>query len=282
MKRNEKRWTDEKFIEVVKSSKGIKEILEKLEIDSSNHFYKTIKNDIARLGIDISHFRKETWNRITIEQMKIALVESSSIPQVLKKMELRTHFENYSKLKNKIVEFKLEEFSQLTKRMFKPKKSGYLDSHGYHRIGNKKVHRIVMEQMMGRELLTTENVHHKNGDRADNRPENLELWINYQPRGQRIDDQIGWAVEMLNRYAPELLNTDNINKIKCNDEIEIEIILPENRNGKALRKLTNEEVKAIRIESKNGFSRSKLAEKYKVSMNTIHAIVKRLTYKEVE
>jgi hypothetical protein len=36
-------------------------------------------------------------------------------------------------------------------------------------------HRWVMEQIVGRPLKPTEHVHHKNQDRADNRPENLEL-----------------------------------------------------------------------------------------------------------
>ena len=88
-----------------------------------------------------------------------------------------------------------------------------LDKSGYVRIkigeGNGckdwiKYHRYVIEQFLQRKLFSFENVHHKNGNKADNRIENLELWVTKQPKGQRPEDLVEYANWILKTYNNEI------------------------------------------------------------------------------
>lgn len=74
-----------------------------------------------------------------------------------------------------------------------------------NRDGTIRVHRLVMSQMLGRPLLPSESVHHRNGVKTDNRPANLELRIGAHGMGQTVEDRVRDAVSLLSEYAPELL-----------------------------------------------------------------------------
>lgn len=75
---------------------------------------------------------------------------------------------------------------------------GHLSANGYRIIHvngqNMPEHRAVMEHMIGRPLLRRETVHHINGNRQDNRPENLELWVSAHGKGQRVEDIVDFVV----------------------------------------------------------------------------------------
>lgn len=106
---------------------------------------------------------------------------------------------------------------------WQPHRPGWLNEAGYKNISvNGKVyleHRFLVEQLIGRALLKTEYVHHRNGDKIDNTvgqclgnhtcdcvdgPHNLELWAKSQPKGQRVIDIVNDALELLRRYNVDI------------------------------------------------------------------------------
>lgn len=78
----------------------------------------------------------------------------------------------------------------------------HISSNGYVRNGSKYVHRETMQAFLKRTLSKTEHVHHKNGDKRDNRIENLEV-LNESAHHKLHWKGIGIDQELLRRLVSE-------------------------------------------------------------------------------
>lgn len=85
--------------------------------------------------------------------------------------------------------------------------AGYRDHPNSRADGSIREHVLVMSQMLGRPLKDGEYVHHKNGDRQDNRPENLELVVESSHHaGQK-------ATDLVEHYASALSDEELLKAI---------------------------------------------------------------------
>lgn len=134
-------------------------------------------------------------------------------------------------------------------RGFRITKTGYVEiTRGPNK--GKLQHRVIMEEILGRPLLKTEQVHHINRDRTDNRPCNLKLCTAKQ--------------HSLEHEGERRLTRFDIASLVCTGE------------SSPRAKLTNKQAQEIRESSLRVCELMKL---YGVSRSTIKKIRSNKTYK---
>lgn len=130
-----------------------------------------------------------------------------------KKLETEPDYLERRKIWQRRRDRRLAGIPEDTPLLYAPRGSGTTDNNGYRVITKKGhpnckskkghifEHTFVMSEHLGRPLMNGETVHHINGQRNDNRVENLEIWHRSHPPGQRLNEKIEWAIKFLEEYG---------------------------------------------------------------------------------
>lgn len=82
--RRRRRYSDAELTQAIKASRSIRQTLLSLGVKGAGGNYRTVRRDIARLGLDVSHFSGQRWRRgkpssLRPQELSELLVQNSTI-----------------------------------------------------------------------------------------------------------------------------------------------------------------------------------------------------------
>jgi len=215
--------TDADIADAVLTSVSITEVMRKLDLHVSGSNHVKVSDRIKVIGLDTGHLTSRGKKYIDTDADRTLLKTCSKCNQQKPLKDFR-RFATARDGRRPVCRACLSEWHKATSKpdlcacgrpktkvsfqcaeCAKRKPEWHTNKDGYviKSVDGRQIsqHREIMEQHLGRPLQQHENVHHKNGQRHDNRIENLELWSSSQPSGQRIEDKLAWARWFIAQYG---------------------------------------------------------------------------------
>lgn len=189
-----KTWTDEQLRDAVAQSRCVSHVLQRLALRPVGGNYATVRTHIARLGLDTSHWGRSKWRTVDRDTLEGAVRNSDSIASAILSIGWPANTTTRRRFRALVSLYGLDTGHFLGQASHRGKRypqrvrpaSDYLELNGRPISSYDLKRKLLAEGIFDPECATCGNttwqgcpvpleLEHKNGNRYDNRIENLEL-----------------------------------------------------------------------------------------------------------